>query len=446
MAPHPLLRSSRHRPLLQDQDLGHVNASTPHIPFTHPSTQPRERTSSSETIRPRVKAKLSVAALLKPKPSLAVDAVTLSIMKRSGTRKRTHSATSPEPDEDDSDSLRTHPRTRQRTDSSSTRSERPALRTINKPDRDETITIRTGMTTLKKLKEKLSPTQAPAQLALVSAHRQTQRPIVSSSPPRTRSPTENVSELFAFPISSDAETSPSLHTTTPLQSLSLNTDPVSLSAFSRKPLRVIPGARINKFGCYEPDISEFELAITVPSGSGADFEVWDQDDEFLFVGPLSLHLTLKNPVKWAGLPLSHPDVSVLEMTCTSKPVLSAVRSNGSISAPRSTVAFTSRYEGARTHQTATPPDPKRGITIDPVWLRTYPDTDPLTGRLVGRRGWAMNFSVPLATRLFEKCDTRAFELAASILVWGELIEVAGAGMCVSHLKRESVMVGRTGEM
>nr|GAT57297.1 predicted protein [Mycena chlorophos] len=391
----------------------------------------------------------------------------------STSKKRRHSdAASPEPDADDSLSPldgtpaepSKHARNRQRTDSFAVRARKDserfasriqvAMKTKDEEEAVETNTIRMkssagAASALRKLKEKLNSTHG--QLDLVATHHR-----------RSRSPSPvDTAELFAFPSGDTpdhpATPPPPATTTKPLQTLSLNTEPitVSSSSFARRPLRVVPGARINKFGCYEPDISEFELSIASVTGSATpEFEVWDQDDELFFVGPLALHLTLKDPVKWAGLPLSHPDVVVAEMTCTSKPILSAAHPYRSVSSTTSDLSiFASRYEAPepkskpRSPSSATPivpPDPKRGIVIEPLWMRTYPDTDPYTGKLVGRRGWATHFSVPVATRLFEKCETREFGFDVKILVWGDVLRVdGGATMCVSHLHRDRDMAGHT---
>ncbi|KAF7329393.1 hypothetical protein MKEN_00200900 [Mycena kentingensis (nom. inval.)] len=437
---HPPLRSSRRRPLLQDQvaAAGHVTTPTPMdaptpqtISDSNPdSTQkplvahrraplplPRQRKfsdASVETIRVRAKPKLAIAALLKPRPTLDTPSLSLSISRRKRTRSDTvdDGLTSASP----TSSRRERegaapPRVRQRTDSLS------ASTTTSLSSDTTAARMATTTTTLGKLKERL------------------------------QQGADDAKNLVAFP-------SEDTRAPTPLQSLSLNTEPVSLSTFARKPLRIIPGARINKYGCYEPDIDEFELAVAFPSDSGAEFEVWDQENELFFVGPISLHLTLKDPVKWAGLPLSHPDVSVLEITCTSKPVLSTPNASPSVPTPTPNPAaastlYTTTYTGAKTHTpggTPLPADPTRGIAIDPVWLRTYPDTDPHTGRVVGRRGWAMAFGVPLATRLFERCETRAFEVRARVRVGGGgqgqgggEVEAAVGRMCVSHLRRERDM-------
>ena len=41
----------------------------------------------------------------------------------------------------------------------------------------------------------------------------------------------------------------------------------------------IPKELLNKYGGYEPKATEFELAVTCPSSSHSNFEVWDQENE-----------------------------------------------------------------------------------------------------------------------------------------------------------------------
>ncbi|KAF7292665.1 hypothetical protein MIND_01164700 [Mycena indigotica] len=408
---HPLLRSSRQRPLLPARQPGPVpsndSPSTNDVPAAI-NLPVRERTTSIETIRlsAPVRPKLSLTSLLKPKPSLsaAVEPVAeTKIPKRIGTsRKRTRSTSEPEPDESSKGTASgTRARIRQRTDSFSIRarkdSERLALKIVtNEPnDFGDTITPHTfksngGANTLNN-----------GNFGQVSKSR--------------RATVSDDKELLSFP-SVPRPTSPA----------------ISLDPGARRHLRVVPGARMNKYGCYEPAIDDFALAITTPSGS-PEFEVWDQEEEYFFVGPLSLHLTLKDPAKWAGLPLSHPNVSVSELVCMSKPVLSATHPYNHVSVHAAhPPGFSTRYDGIKADQPHS--NPKHGVSIDPVWLRTYPEPDG-----TGARGWAMHFQVPIATRLFEKCDTRAFTLDASILVGGKPIVVGGAAMCVSHLRREREM-------
>jgi hypothetical protein len=220
-------------------------------------------------------------ALLKPK--LPLDDATIT---KRNARKRTHSATSPEVDNDDSGALQTGPRVRQRRDSNSISSAAP-------PDFDEQLRgegkakLPTGASSaLKKLKEKLTPTQ-PAEVSDASRDSRPSLSTKPSSPLVHISKTENITtQTVAFPSKRATGTAPTQSKTVvvcdplipskahPLQSLSTNTES------TRTQIRVpIPGARLTKYGCYELKASEFELAVTFPSSSRSNFEVWDQEDE-----------------------------------------------------------------------------------------------------------------------------------------------------------------------
>ncbi len=90
-------------------------------------------------------------------------------------------------------------------------------------------------------------------------------------------------------------------------------------------------------------------------------------------------------------------------------------------------------------------DPRHGIIIDTLWFRTFADDASRTRETTsnaGRRGWEMQFFVPIATRLFEKRETRAFRVEGLVSVWGEEIATEIGAMSVSHLMREREMVRR----
>ncbi|KAJ7463604.1 hypothetical protein FB451DRAFT_1264998 [Mycena latifolia] len=448
-APHPLLKSSRSRHLWPDQrrpsddtKRGVFDDDDPDAPAISRTRQRTSSVTSIETIRLRVRTKVA-DGLLKPKPPL----VEATASKRS-TRKRTHSATSPEGDDDDSGALQTGPRVRQRTDSNSTASAHP-------PGASEQLTcagkakMPTGASSvLKKLKEKLTtaqsadPSNVPRDLSSKSSvvHISTTENTSAPQPvafPSTNAIGTGTTRLKASAHGSDLPAQP-------LQALSTNTD-----AKRPPPVRLpIPGARLNQFGCYELNASEFELAVTFPSTARSNFEVWDQEDELFLVGPLSLHLTLKDPAKWATVPISHPDMSVLEIRCASKAVVESPVYPYSAAAAAQSNRYGVRYAGAKTRDAkgaAVPVDPKRGIVVNPVWLRTYatqPAARDEEGGNAGRRGWEMQFFVPIATRLFEKRETRAFQVEGLISVCDQPLATEVATMSVSHLMREREMVRR----
>ncbi|KAJ7352039.1 hypothetical protein DFH08DRAFT_78185 [Mycena albidolilacea] len=453
---HPLLKSSRGRTLWPDQrPLPSNNAHE--IPLDqrlddYAFSRTRQRTSSVtsvETIRLKVKPR-AADALLKPKLPLADPTIT-----KHSTRKRSHSATSPEVDSDDSGALQTGPRVRQRRDSSFKSSAAPSdvgeqLRGILKAK------MPTGASA-SKLKEKLTPPQAPEESDLPRELRPC--PTRPSSSVANISKTENNtarSPPVAFPSKDTAGTTPTRSKTSPLvsdlpapfktlpfQSLSTNTE-------SRRtaPIRLpIPGARLNKYGCYELSASEFELAVTFPSSSKSNFEVWDQEDELFLIGPLSLHLTLKDPAKWDGLPVSHPDVYVVDINCTSTSIVDPTYPYCVASAAENN-KYSVRYDGAKMRTPVGKDlvlDPGRGIAIDTLWFRTEMSIQAQghgSSSHTSRRGWEMKFFVPIATRLFEKRETRAFQVDGLVSVWGEQLETKAATMSVSHLMREREMVRR----
>ncbi|KAJ6564677.1 hypothetical protein B0H19DRAFT_1233487 [Mycena capillaripes] len=497
MPSHPLLKSSRGRVLWPDQrpmpsDKTRINPLDDHLDDTgFQLGRSRQRTSSVtsiETIRLKVKARVA-DALLKPK-------LPLDDAKRS-TRKRTHSATSPEVDADaDSGALQTGPRVRQRRDSSNFNSGAALQSFDERLVGTGTGTAKAKMPTgassaLRKLKEKLTPAQATevcdatrdprsslsTKPAPSAVHVSKTKNNIALVPPREQ-PT-GAATIHSKPVA-DLPLPPALKSQ-PLQSLSTNTN-TELSEYKRPPLsppirRPIPGARLNKYGCYELQASEFELAVTFPSSERSNFEVWDQEDELFLVGPLSLHLTLRDPAKWDGVPVSHPDVYVLEIKCGSKAVVDSSHPwpYGSAS-KHDNYKYSVGYEGAKMRNPvgkAVPPDPRRGITIDTLWMRTYaggthatPTTPPSSATAAydtsttttplnanttapntnansaNRRGWEMQFFVPIATRLFEKRETRAFQVEGLISVWGEQLATPMATMSVSHLMREREMVVR----
>ncbi|KAJ7214812.1 hypothetical protein GGX14DRAFT_609454 [Mycena pura] len=419
---HPLLKSSRGRARWPDQlpptpSDKICTAPREAGPDPAPAGQTRLRTSSVtsvKTIRFGVSPKVAVA-LLKPKPLLGGP-----MIGRRSARKRTHSATSPGPDEDDLGAPWAGPRVRQRTDSRATAGVALANIAVQRNGTVESRMPTSATSALKKLRDKLTPGQSTGASDILNVD---PRPSLCTKSSSSVDDICGEPQLVPFPskhpTASPSEREPPTRAP-PLQTLSPNTQS------RRPPIRMpISGARLNKYGCYEPDISELELAVTFPTSSGPHFEVWDQEDELFLVGPLSLHLTVRNPEKWTGVPLSHPDVAILELTCTSKPVVTA-RPYGAAAATSEDNRYRVRHEPAAASTAKTrAPGPAgtvdamagstggAGIAVDPVWLRTYPDGG---GR--GRRGWAMGFAIPIATRLFDRCETRAFQVEARVAVWG----------------------------
>ncbi|KAF7375390.1 hypothetical protein MSAN_00426600 [Mycena sanguinolenta] len=448
--PHLLLKSSRGRVLWPDRRPNKHDTPLDQCLDDYAFSRTRQRTSSVtsiETIRPKVKPRLADAVL---KPKLPLDEATITIRS---ARKRTHSATSPEADDADSGDLPTGPRVRQRRDFNFSARAAPV-------DADEQLRgiLRAKMPTrassaLKKLKEKLGTPPAEE-----SGTPRDLRPLPTKSLPRISKTENNTAcpQRVAFPSQETVETAPAPCKTSlvsdasvppkaqPLQTLTTNTiEP------KRARVRVpIPGARLNKYGCYELSATEFELAVTFPLGSKSNFEVWDQEDDLFLVGPLLLHLTVKDPAKWEGLPISHPDVHVLEITCTSKAVVDPTYPYCASSAAENN-KYSVRYEGARMRDSVGKEkalDPRLGIATDTLWFRTEIDGSPAqpsdSNSNANRRGWQTQFFVPLATRLFEKSETRAFQLEALVSVWGEELATKVATMSVSHLMWERELARR----
>lgn len=414
---------------------------------TSPLSRTRQRTSSVtsiETIRLKVKTRVA-EVLQKPRPLLAE----VTTIKRSA-RKRTLSATSPEGDDDDPSALPTGPRVRQRRDSGSLASTASDV-ALGNPKSAETANMQIGTPpALKKLKEKLTPVASTE---------------ASDAPPESRSAvfskcaTDNSADQLhtvVFPSKhtigtgttrlkeAQAPADEDRLSPMPLRSLSTNT-PRKRPLPTRLP---IPGARLSKYGCYELSATELSLSVTFPAHTRANFEVWDQEDDLFLVGPVALRLALKDPAKWAGLPLSHPDIAILDLRCASTatvPVEAPAYPYPYCAAAAASSVV--RYLGAKTRSKTgaalpLPLDASRGITVD-EWLRTYEGMD---GQSVGEtarkacHGWELQFFVPVATRLFEKRETRAFRVDARIAVFGEVLTAESATMSVSHLMRAREMV------
>ncbi|KAJ7118330.1 hypothetical protein C8R44DRAFT_738272 [Mycena epipterygia] len=422
-ASHPLLKSSRgrvpwpdQRPLPSEKKHGAALDDGLGESAMHQTRQRTSSVTSVETIRLRVKTRAADALL--------------------NTRKRTHSAISPEVDDDDSSALQTGPRVRQRKGSNS-------AAVATSPAVDEPVAKARMSSALKKLKDKFTPPQT-AEVSDVRPSFPTTSTSSVVHPDNTSAQSQFVPSQQTIGTRSTAATAApefsSLAPAHPLRFLPTNTES------KRAPIRLpIAGSHLTKYNCYELDASEYSLAISFPSSSQSNFEVWE--NELFFVGPLSLHLTLKDPGKWDNLPISHPEVSVLELTCTSKPVVDAPTYPYCAAATAESNKYHVRYAGAKTRSPAgvlRAVEPARGIAVDTVWIKTngaHTRTRYDAGDAT-QRGWSMEFFVPIATRLFEKRETRAFQVDALISVWALQLAADAATMSVSHLMREREMVRR----
>ncbi|KAJ7889096.1 hypothetical protein B0H14DRAFT_2692318, partial [Mycena olivaceomarginata] len=176
--------------------------------------------------------------------------------------------------------------------------------------------------------------------------------------------------------------------------------------------------------------TDFRLAVTFPSSSRSNFEVWDQENELFFVGPLSLHLILKDPAK---LGEAHPRVSDIEIKCTT---VDSVKRRSCI-APAPENYYSVQYTGAKMRNAGKKVDldPTSGIVVDTVWLRTS-----TAGGGKTNCGWGIKFFVPIATGLFDRRETRMFQVEGRLSVKGEQLGPEIATISVSHLLWEREMV------
>ncbi|KAJ7629067.1 hypothetical protein FB45DRAFT_1004454 [Roridomyces roridus] len=499
-APHPLLRSSRGRVLWSEQQQPAETTTTTRGRTRKLSTtnhddarSVRQRTSSItsiETIRPSAGTsgkrprKSLPESFTQPDPAPPTNATSSTTTKAKSTRKRVHSI-----DDEESESI--IPRIRQRLMSSAKADLATPPTTGAGPDSQATVKRRITPATsvaLNRLREKLVHATAEST-SRASARPLPTPPVAVPAKALASKPVENPRPIAKLPQpKTAAATCIDLDTTTqpnaPLRSLSTNTT-------SRRalPLRVpMPGARINQFGNYELNASEFELVVAFPAPAppGGNFEVWDEKNDLFTIGPLSLHLVFKDPAKWENLPVAHPDITILDITCASTPVVDAP--DYPYQAERERDKYEVRWQGATLwtpggirllrgrsgegngKETAregeldidwekeddVKMDPRAGITLDTVWMRTYasdcrpspssssitPSPSQNTG--TAKRGWELNLLIPIATALFERRETRAFRVRAEIALRGEIIrtrdDVAGATISVSHLRREREMV------
>ena len=192
----------------------------------------------------------------------------------------------------------------------------------------------------------------------------------------------------------------------------------------------------------------------------------------------------KDPHKWAGTPISLPDVSLIDIRCDDLPVPSpmsvydpCVEYGIQCTVPQKTAWDTelADFPSSHIHKPRSPivVDHKE-ITIDGTWERTY--TEPKLQnhgptrilRLVdvmnnnaethemNGRGWYLKIWIPVPSHLFMKRETRIFEIRASVWMMGDEERglsgmdsegeeeyfplLADAEMTVSHLRCEREMM------
>lgn len=196
--------------------------------------------------------------------------------------------------------------------------------------------------------------------------------------------------------------------------------------------------------------------------------------------PVMLCIMAKDPQRWSGKPLSLPDVSLIDIRCEDSPFPSTMSRYD----PHNEYAtfYTGSKTGTANDDLISGYRPQSGkgisqsgITLDGKWVRTY--TKPgveSNGRtrvhrrdglsaLMGNneyggaatvRGWYLQFWIPIPTRLFEKRETRAFNINARVWMMGDEQRVlsldkngdgqvfpllADAEMTISHLRKEREM-------
>ncbi|KAJ7826698.1 hypothetical protein B0H14DRAFT_2816722, partial [Mycena olivaceomarginata] len=141
-------------------------------------------------------------------------------------------------------------------------------------------------------------------------------------------------------------------------------------------------APLNKPKGSELKATDFRLVVTFPSSSRSNFEVWDQENENYY------------SVQYTGAKM--------------------------------------RNAGKKVDL-----DPTSGIVVDTVWLRT--STAGVAKRTssshVEQCGWGIQFFVPIATGLFDRRETRVFQVEGCLRVKGEQLGPEIATISVSHLLR-----------
>ncbi|KDR85998.1 hypothetical protein GALMADRAFT_132613 [Galerina marginata CBS 339.88] len=283
-------------------------------------------------------------------------------------------------------------------------------------------------------------------------------------------------------------TLPGLPHPLPLRTLCQNTDPVHPYGSSSPRVfiqpRRIPESKVSSgpspsrrdaWGCFHLAAADLELSIVFPQTS--HFEIWDMGDNAHIACPAMLCLMAKDAQAYAGKPLATPDVSLIDIRCEDLPLPSPMAKYN----PKD--EYATFYMGAKTG-TATDdlisnPSPKsnvlgsESISLEGKWVRTYarPGVEgsehsrvlrrgdmyqiPWEGTsATGARGWYLKFWVPIPTRLFEKRETRSFNIHARVWMMGDeqralsLDEnkdgkvfplLTDSEMTVSHLRKEREM-------
>ncbi|CAK5284703.1 unnamed protein product [Mycena citricolor] len=192
----------------------------------------------------------------------------------------------------------------------------------------------------------------------------------------------------------------------------------------------VSGARLLPNGCYELDPEEYTLSIQYHSGP--HFEFWDNSDNYLMVTGLALCIRLRDPDKWDHIPLARPTLNVGAILCTSAPIVCAPAHYRSSPASK----FAVSYHGTTLNRAPPSEDPATwGIVADSVWNREPGCTSgPRVARLLA-------FMVPMPTKLFDKCETRVFDVSACVSLNEKSRHIVSSmeRITVSHLQRERDM-------
>ncbi|KAL0952137.1 hypothetical protein HGRIS_008758 [Hohenbuehelia grisea] len=215
-----------------------------------------------------------------------------------------------------------------------------------------------------------------------------------------------------------------------------------------------------------------DLDLTVAFFESQHFEIWDMRDDICIAWPAELRLRAKDPARWENTPLVTPEISRIEVTCSTKAYCDIAHLSHPYSFCDNGSAYRVSYTGAECPEGCTSSmKPERGIHLGADWERTYWRQAPLSrsnsesGRVgrpelpasSGERGWSRKVWIPIPTRLFVKRETRSFVIQARIWVGGADNDVqpmviklgdelslgdalqARAEMTVSHLRSERLM-------
>lgn len=146
---------------------------------------------------------------------------------------------------------------------------------------------------------------------------------------------------------------------------------------------------------------------------------------------------LKEPENWVGVPITIPNVKLMDIACHTTAVVSS--SPYSICAPDADPHSVFYYEAKTKDDDGKPLQmiPEQGICIDAKWHRMP--------KASAKRGLFLRFFVPLPSRLFVTRETRTFRIESRIWIedsHGDVNVVEGqAEMSVSHLMRGREMDG-----